>query len=84
MIIEIKESLLANPEVTSTGKLMYGIIEKESPCTRSINDFAVSLGLTQLAASNALKKLDSLGLIETLKVKTDKNVLKYNYKVKGL
>ena len=84
MIIEINDTLLADYEVTSTGKIMYGIIAKEGICTKSINYFAVTLGITPLAASKALKKLDSQGFIETIQTKTDKNILKYNYKVKGL
>ena len=47
-------------------------------------DMKNDITLQQGDCLELLKRLDSLGFIETLKVKTDKNVLKYNYKVKGL
>lgn len=73
--------LLKRTDITQTEKILLTIFGDEV-CTMTVKELSEMIGLIPIAVTRALKNLENDGEIEVIKTRTEKNTLKYNYKVK--
>lgn len=81
MDITITSVLLKRIDITQTEKILLCIIG-DTICDKTVKELSEIVGLVPVAVSRALKNLENDGEIEVIKTKSEKNALKYNYKMK--
>jgi predicted transcriptional regulator len=75
--------ILMNKDLTNTSKILLSVIENDTffieYCTKTIKEFSEIAGISPLAVSTSLHKMQSDGLLTIHKGLSEKNRPQYKY-----